>query len=179
MNARHMMMSLPRLGLLLAVALPAVPALAEDPPAMQAQSIVLEPVVVRNAEECQSVMAEFAWFCAEFERAGWGLVNGLPFWERGNLGVFRFDLDQDGLQDVVVQIDHYITCGSSGCMMTFVFADLPEPVRPWSYWISGMPPELELLVATDQVFLRLPRGDIPLSEIKESVVESPQRGLGG
>ncbi len=59
----------------------------------------------------------------------WQTVYGKSFWKLGQLKVYRYDLDSDGLEDVIVKVEFgFCSRGSTVCSHFFLFGDQPPPV---------------------------------------------------
>ena len=70
--------------------------------------------------------------------------DGHPFWYHGSLSVLRYDLDGDGLDDVVVSIVHPAYCDDTGCYARILFGSPDHSSRPRGFgFISDRPIRLE------------------------------------
>ncbi len=145
----------------------------------RAEDVVLEGVEVRSHDQCMAVLAEFNWVCQEFETPGWQKVYGIPFWEQGKLLIFMSDFDGDQYDDTAMWINHTGTCYRYGCSFYFLFGNVPEPERLWSYDIPSWTPSISLAHKSGENFLRI-GGVLQIetaSETKIKVIESMQLGL--
>jgi hypothetical protein len=147
--------------------------------ASKAEEIELEPVVVHNSAECLTVLAEFNWVCKEFDSKGWAKVFGRPFWERGDLEVFRGDLDDDGHEDIAMRINHVGECGSSGCTMSLLFGGEPPPKRLWSFALANTPQQVGITTRDGKNYIKFFDDWVvgPVSDLKAKTLTSTQTGL--
>lgn len=150
-----------------------------DPISTSADIIIPLDQHVSDAASCNLILAEFNWFCAEFETPGWEHIYGSEFWTRGTLDVARIDIDIDSIDDLVIRINHVGYCGTAGCRHQFLFGSEPQPGKSHSYGIISR---------ADHIYLEIQHGEIgvkfyengkffSITKLKEDTMNSPEIGL--
>ncbi len=148
----------------------------------------LSATEIKDAETCVAELNEFSWICQEFDHSGWEYVYGDTFWERGELVVYRYDIDSDGTIDAIVKLQHSGFCGRGGpnCSHLFLFGDQPASEHPY---IGGLPQQTDgppsLIVRNGETGLIFPKAQyrlppppgfyfFPIGEIREKILSSQQ-----
>ena len=79
-------------------------------------------------EECVLTAGGYGWVCDLLaNREDYNKVYGEPFWQTASVKLSLSDLDADGLEDMVLMVQHVGDCGSAGCAYMFAFGGQPVP----------------------------------------------------
>lgn len=151
---------------------------------VRAEDVVLTGTEVRSQEECLEVLAEFNWLCPQFEREGWINDFGQPYWADSQLLFYRYDLDDDGLDDAIVKIQGGGYCARAGrhdCEHLFLFGDQPPAEHPHHWGTGGGG---NVLITTQDgvpglIFLDFPQVFHSIDELRQKTLAAPSRQLIG
>ena len=121
------------------------------------------------------------WVCGEFDDPSWELVYNRPIWERGKLTGGRINLDQDGTEELILQIGHIEYCGTSGCTIKILFGDQPAEGHPHGYGINSHASEIFIVSREGDRHVRFGHEGhlFPVLEIREDSISSMRLPIGG
>jgi hypothetical protein len=152
--------------------------------AARAEDIVLKGVEVRSGKECLEKLDEFNWLCPQFERDGWINDFGQPYWADSQLLFYRYDLDDDGLDDAIVKVQGGGYCARAGrhdCMHLYLFGDQPPAEHP-HIWGTGGGGNVRITTkdgVSGLIFVDFPKVFHSIDELRQKTLTAPSRQLIG
>jgi len=143
----------------------------------KADTVIKLGNMIKSQSACAAQLGGFNWFCGLPASSMWQTVYGKSFWQLGQLKIYRYDLDKDGIEDVIVKVEFgFCSRGSTVCDHFFLYGDQPRPPRNsfsgYSIMADGTP-VLTLRGGVDGlIFNDNPTRFHPLAEIKKRTLNA-------